>query len=238
MNEEDEILSNTAIEFIKKEKRKLIEKFANDKQYPSVNNPVSAFMAGSPGAGKTEFSKRLINDYLSKDGINGVVRIDPDDIRLLLPGYTGKNSSVFQRAATIGVEKLVDYSMVKNKNFVLDGTLFNFDVACKNIDRSLKHKRIVLIVYVYQDPIVAWGFTQKREALEKRNIPKDAFIEQFLSAKNTVNRLKEKYGDQTQIWLIEKNFEQNMERLHLNIDKIDNYLKFPYSKKEDLETLI
>ncbi len=46
-----------AKKFIKKNKKLLIEKFANLDLYKPVVSPVTIFMAGSPGAGKTEFSK-------------------------------------------------------------------------------------------------------------------------------------------------------------------------------------
>ena len=52
--------SLAANEFIKKNKKLLFEKFACDKIYKPRENPILLFMAGSPGAGKTEYSKALI----------------------------------------------------------------------------------------------------------------------------------------------------------------------------------
>ena len=53
-------------------------------------------MAGSPGAGKTEVSKAfaaLLEELPAQgfDGLGKVLRIDPDDYRAYLPGYTGSN---------------------------------------------------------------------------------------------------------------------------------------------------
>ena len=52
--------SENAKKFIKKNKDLLFEKFAGGKIYQPNENPISLFMAGSPGAGKTEYSKRFI----------------------------------------------------------------------------------------------------------------------------------------------------------------------------------
>ena len=50
-------------------------------------------MAGSSGAGKTESSKNLIKKF-SKDD-HQIIRIDPDELRIKIPGYTGSNSYLF-----------------------------------------------------------------------------------------------------------------------------------------------
>ena len=55
--------SEDAKEFIKKNKSLLFEKFASDKIYKPNDKPISLFMAGSPGAGKTEYSKRFIKKF-------------------------------------------------------------------------------------------------------------------------------------------------------------------------------
>src|SRR3989338_11423364 len=95
--EENKIIAE-ARRFIKEKKKELIAKFADPVIYKPDNNPVSLFMAGSPGAGKTEFSKRLIEKFSTKP-----VRIDADDIRDMFDGYTGDNAHLFQSACTIGV---------------------------------------------------------------------------------------------------------------------------------------
>lgn len=53
-------IHDEAIAYIRQHKRDLIEKFANLNDYPPVKNPEAFFMAGSPGAGKTEYSKSFI----------------------------------------------------------------------------------------------------------------------------------------------------------------------------------
>ncbi len=71
-----------AIQYIKKSKKKLLEDFASDKICPPSDNPASFFMAGAPGAGKTETAISLIEDLKVS-----AIRIDPDEIKGWIPGY-------------------------------------------------------------------------------------------------------------------------------------------------------
>ena len=219
MGPDEERLANNAIEYIKTNVNLIIKRFADDSLFLSYNNPASVFMAGSPGAGKTEFSKRLIKNFET------VVRIDPDEIRDILPDYDGKNSFIFQGAASLGVNKLHDYVLKYKKNFILDGTFSNYERSRDNVKRSLDKGRPVLIYYVYQGPIIAWDFTQKREALEGRHIPKEIFIKDFFMAKDAVDKVKVDFGNNIEVDLVVKDFTANTERIELNIEKIDNYLK-------------
>ncbi len=233
---EEQRLSDDAKEFVRRNKSIITEKFASLEQYPSVAKPISLFMAGSPGAGKTEFSKRLIS-YFGESGAK-MVRIDPDDIRDLLPGYNGHNSYIFQSPVSFAVEKLHDHVISKKRHFLLDGTFSNYAKAVFNIQRSLNHDRLVRAIYVYQDPLVAWQFTKKREVVEGRHVPKEAFIEQFFAAKDTVNNLKQHFADKLEVWLIEKDYQSNaIKRLEFNIDNIDSYVQINYSK-DKLEEIL
>jgi adenylylsulfate kinase-like enzyme len=229
-------VSSDACDFVRANKKEIIKKFAGD-NFPSVEHPISIFMAGSPGAGKTEFSKSLIQTLQSQMQAEPIVRIDGDEIRGTLPGYTGANSYLFQRAISIGVSKLHDYVLEKRKSFILDGTFSHIDKARENISRSLKVGRKVIVVYVYQDPLISWKFTQKREAVEGRSIPKNIFIEQFFAAKEVTQAVKDEFGDQIEVWLIERNLEENYLKRNVNISKIDNHVTVQYSKKQLEDTL-
>lgn len=236
MTPEEKVLEKNAIDFLRTRRKEIQERFAGDLVCRSVENPVSYFMAGSPGAGKTEYSKTLI-ERLWSDKSAGIARIDHDDIRDLFvsAGYNGTNSHVFQYPANLGVERVHDYALHHDKNFILDATMHNPDKAKVNINRSLKLGRKVVIAYVYQDPLIAWDFTQKREALEGRRISKETFISIFFEAKDAVNMVKQEFGPKIDLWLIEKNYtDTTRERISLNIDKIDNHLKIEYTRV-DLE---
>lgn len=229
-------IMDDACDYVKANKTEIIKKFAGD-TFPSVEHPISIFMAGSPGAGKTEFSKSLIQTLRNQMQAEPIVRIDGDEIRGMLPGYEGSNSYLFQRAISIGVSKLHDYVLEKRKNFILDGTFSHIEKARENVQRSLKVGRRVIIVYMYQDPLISWEFTKKREAAEGRSIPRDKFIEQFFGAKEVVQTIKDEFGDQANIWLIDRNLETNYLDIKDNIAQIDNYIIIQYAKKQLEDTL-
>lgn len=233
MNQDDLILAENAVKFIKQNKIALVEKFADDNSFPSYDNPVSVFMAGSPGAGKTEFSKGLLKKFNFS-----VVRIDPDEIRNILPGYNGKNSYIFQSAVSIGVEKLHDYVLSKRKNFILDGTFSSYETGLKNINRSLDKSGPVLIQFIYQDPYTAWDFTKKREALEGRYIPKDVFVDQFFESRKVVNEIKSIFGKKVTVDLFSKNYNTNQDDIQLNVDNLDSHIKQVYTKEDLITKLI
>ena len=218
--------SEEAKEFIKRNKQLLFYKFANDKILTPKENPVAIFMAGSPGAGKTEYSKRFIAKF------NGnIVRIDADEIRELIPSYTGSNSDVVQGAASIGVDILYNYALKKKYNFLLDGTFAKFDIAHRNIERALKRGRKVAVCYVYQEPLIAWQFTKIREKVEGRMIPKNAFIDAFINSRKNVEKIKEIYKDEVQIYLIIKDYTNNVKESYFDV-YLDSYLKTRYSRSE------
>ena len=82
-------LKQLAIEFAKKNKELIASELTDKLIYILDEKPISIFMAGSPGAGKTEYSKNLI-EMQEKYKNHKVLRIDGDDLREKIPGYTGK----------------------------------------------------------------------------------------------------------------------------------------------------
>lgn len=99
-----------------------MRKICSLEKYPAVVNPSSYFMAGSPGAGKTEYSKSLIQILTEKEPERKIVRIDADEIRDWLPQYDHKNALLVQRAASLGVEKVLDCVLKNHQDFILDAT--------------------------------------------------------------------------------------------------------------------
>ena len=223
--------SGNAKTFIKKNKDLLFEKFASGKIYQPNENPISLFMAGSPGAGKTEYSKRFIERFDSN-----IVRIDADEIREIIPQYNGANSDVVQGAASIAVDILYSYTLKNKYDLLLDGTFAKFDIAYRNIERSINKNREVAIHYIYQDPLVAWEFTKKREKLEGRRVPKKIFIESFLNAKNNVVKIKSIFKDDIKVYLVIKDYSNSIKESYLDVH-IDSYLKTKYSERELNEIL-
>jgi predicted ABC-type ATPase len=234
LKENNSQISEEAKIFIKKEKRSLIKKFADLEKFLPDEKPFSFFMAGSPGAGKTEFSKRLIETMAPIC----IVRIDADEIREFIPQYNGKNSDIVQGAASIGVDNLNYYTLKHNQNSIMDGTFANYGAAHRNIINSLNKKRQISVFYIFQDPIIAWDFTRKREKLEGRYVPKDAFIDAFFKAKENVKLIKEEFGDKIKLNLVIKNKDNTIEKIKYDIDcNIDTYTKIIYNKKSLNTTL-
>lgn len=225
-------LSDQAYRFIKKNKKQIISKFIPDK-IQSNNQPIFIFMAGAPGTGKTEFSKNLIKIIEKRTPAKGIARIDADEIRNLFVGmgYDGKNSDIFKRGCIKGVEILFDHCLKNGYNTVLDGTLAFLDVAQRDINAALQRNAKIFIVYVYQDPLIAWGFSKIREKEEGRRIEKDFFVQSLFKSINSVNKLKKEYSENIEVWLVEKDISNDVKNIKFNINNIDNYLKISYTIK-------
>jgi UDP-N-acetylglucosamine kinase len=90
---------------------------------------------------------------------------------------------------------------------------------------------------------VAWHFTKVREIDEGRNIPKESFVEQYFGSMETINALKQEYGDKIQVDLVQlsvpkpDSHQLTDYRFDFNIASIDGYVKVKYSKKQLLELL-
>lgn len=216
--------SENAKKFIKNNKYLLFEKFASSKIYKLDEKPTSLFMAGSAGAGKTEYSKWFIKNF-----VNNIVRIDADEIKEIIPQYNGANSDIVQGASSIAVDILYSYALKNKYNLLLDGTFAKFNIVYRNIERSINKNRKVAIHYIYQNPLIAWEFTKKREKLDGRKVPKKVFIESFLNAKNNVVKIKSIFKDKVKIYLIIKDYSNNIRESYIDVD-IDSYLKIKYSE--------
>ncbi len=233
----DEEIRAKAIEFAKRNKNHIAKELTDPAKYMPDVVPISVFMAGSPGAGKTEFSKNLIK-ILEEDKERHVVRIDSDEVRSRVPGYIGTNSYLFQGAVSLIVEKMHDLVLHQNQSFVLDSTFAKYEKAADNIRRSLDKKRPIFVFYIYQKPETAWKFTQAREEVEDRNIPKSAFIERFLGAREVVGKIFDAFNDRVTILFVKKDFErntpENIYRINRGKEEIDFFIQQEYTK-ENLE---
>lgn len=227
--------SDDAIAYIKDKQKELIATYASVDNFPSVEKPWAMFMAGSPGAGKTEISESLILLNREIDPSAKIVRIDADEIRnFLVPFYKGTNSDEVQGAASLGVQKIFDSVLKHHQSFILDGTFAHFKVSRQNVERCVSRGMKVGVFFVYQDPVVAWKFTKIREKREGRTIPKNAFIDAYFSAKDNVNKVKSEFGNTVTVDLVIKNYENRVEKVHFNVDKIDSFIKNEYNP-ESLE---
>jgi len=236
----DDEIKNAAAAFAKLNKKKIAKDLTRVEKFLPDETPVSVFMAGSPGAGKTEFSNRLI-EILREGRKHDVLRIDTDDLRSLIPGYEGGKSSLFQFASSILAEKIHDLAIDNKQSFIFDGTFSDHDRAVANLERSLRKRRYVTVVYVYQSPEIAWKFTKDREKRDGRNITKEIFIERFLGAFDTIGKIAMQYSGRVDVFFVKKDIIKNeVEKIVEIIPEngtVANLVGKVYSK-EELEKLL
>ncbi|HXR00911.1 MAG TPA: zeta toxin family protein [Pseudomonas sp.] len=225
MEPDDQRVADDAVVFAKANRKKIARRLTDQAVYLSEDAPVSVFMAGSPGAGKTEASLEFLARFGGK-----VLRIDPDTYRCELPGYTGRNSSLFQRAVSVLVSAVHDEALRLQQSFLLDGTSSNYETVSRNIQRSLKRGRFVLVLYVYQNPERAWEFVQAREKVEGRNIPVEGFVHQYFAAREVVNQLKYSFGHAVTVDIFVKNTDGSTRAYKENVERIDTHIPESYDR--------
>jgi len=230
MPHSEQEVSDEALRFARSNKKMIARRLTDKAIYPPEEAPVSVYMAGSPGAGKTEASIALVNLFADTP----ILRIDPDELRSEFVAYTGGNSWLFQRGVSILVEKILDFAMDQQQSFLLDGTFSNIDVARRNVDRSLRKGRFVQILYVYQDPRLAWDFDKAREEAEGRRIRKEHFIDQYFAARDVVNALKLEYGGDIHVDLLLKHIDNSGRLYKAGVEKIDYHIPERHTRA-DLE---
>jgi adenylate kinase family enzyme len=242
MTPEEIELEEAAFQFAIAHRRPLAKKIVDTEVFIPERAPLTVFMAGSPGAGKTEISKAMV-EALEKGHPEAegrrVLRIDPDDFRELIPGYSGGNSYLFQRAVTKILEKVLDRAFEKRVSFILDGTMSNLEVAKRNIDRVLRGARAAQIMYVYQRPELAWEFVKAREITEGRNIPMEKFAQQYLAVRRNIIELRQSYGQNLHIDLLVKNTDCSEEFYEegVTVEQIDALIPETYDYQQLIELL-
>lgn len=233
LHPEEKAIVDDAKDFARKHKTSIARDCTDPNRFPTEERPVSVFMAGSPGAGKTEASIELLSEFDEET----IIRIDPDELRELFPGYTGGNANLFQGAVSDVVNRILDLALKQGQSFLLDGTLTNYKIAEANVARALDKNRVVQILYVYQDPRLAWEFVQAREAAEGRRISRETFIEQYFAAREVVNTLKRKFGKDLKVDLLMKNLDNSRRWYKAGVDQIDNHIPERYSRDELYQVL-
>ncbi len=229
-NEDGEIAARAA-QYVKDNRKKIVEE--RTAHFKQEENPVSSFMAGSPGAGKTEASLRLLKNA------GDILRIDADELRNYFRecGYDGTNSHVFQKAATRFVHEIHDAALKKRISFLLDGTFASENIARQNIQRSLKRNRDVVILFVYQSPLRAWRFVQERELVEGRRIRSEDFAEKFCASRDVVNKMKQEFGTKITLGLIRKDIDEGVQFYKKSIETIDDHIPKKYNKEQILQVI-
>jgi UDP-N-acetylglucosamine kinase len=217
----------------RKKKKELAYIFCPLDNTPAATKPVTIFMAGTPGAGKTEFSKSLLSIFNTS-----AVRIDADDIRDMMKeiGYNGANAEKYQYGVGLAVNNLYRKALKQHQSVLIDGT-FAYHGWRENIEMSLHDKRLVEIYYLYQEPTVAWDFVKKRELAEGRAVPLDVFVKDYTDCIDNVCKAKEVFGDKVVIYYAKNNYQKKLEYVKINVGDIRTYLPNVYTNDE-LKALI
>ncbi len=231
----DKSVSEKTIDWVRANKKKIIEHFASDVVCPKSDEPFPIFMAGSPGAGKTESSIAIV-EMLKKRG-DAIVRIDPDEIRKLIPQYTGSNTDAVKGASFLAVEKLYDYVLKAGKSMILDSTFTPYKKIEGNVRRSVAKGRTTTVIYIDQDPLVAWHFTKEREKVEGRSIPREFFIRTLFESWENVRKIKETYGDKVILRVVQKDYVKQTQSVVEDVKFIDDVVRIKYSV-DDLKKLL
>lgn len=233
LTEQEDRIQQAALDYARANKKPIARRLTDPSVFLPEENPVSVFMAGSPGAGKTEASLALLE---ALDG-SPIIRIDPDELRTEFKEYDGTNAWLFQKAVSVLVEKIHDLALDQGQSFLLDGTLSNYEKSCDNVKRSLKKGRVVQLLYVYQEPLLAWRFVQAREEAEGRRILKEDFVNQYFAARDVVNRLKQAFGKDIGVDLLLKNNDNSDRMYKAGVDQIDHHIPEKYTRADVVKLL-
>ena len=135
------------------------------------------------------------------------------------------------------VEKVHDLALDQGQSFLLDGTLSNYDKSRDNVKRSLKKGRVVQLLYVYQEPLLAWNFVQAREEAEGRRILEEDFVNKYFAARDVVNRLKQEFGRDIGVDLLLKNNDNSNRLYKAGVDQIDHHIPEKYTRADVVKIL-
>lgn len=216
-----------ALLWAKKNSRSLIRELSAKHNISTESEPTCVFMAGLPGSGKTEFTKR----FIEASGID-FVRIDMDEIASNIIGYLPERANEFREAATLIENKLFDAVLKKKYDFVMDGT-FRSKNSILGIERALKHNFDVKIIYIFQDPRVAWNYTCAREKVEHRAIDFDGFTQTYYEILENLKKLNNIDSGKFSLDLVIKDKDNNVLKLYKNIKppSIDQFVNIEYNKE-------
>lgn len=217
----------------RKNKREFANKMITSAGVIEHPEPAAFFMAGLPGAGKTEFTVNLIDELDLK-----VVRIDMDEIASQIESYNPLQADAFRPAATDLLNGVFDKVLKRKVDFIMDGT-FRSDHSLSNIDRALKRGYTIKILYIHQEPNIAWSFTKDREKVEKRAISRSGFIQGYFDIHANIHKLASPLYGKVTLDLVVKDASNKVGAWYKNIsiEHIDELVNTRYTK-EELERML
>ena len=210
---------------------KVVRQFFKDNK--PTEGKIAFFMAGIPGAGKTEFTDNAINE-----GSPELISIEHDQLVEYIEGYKPEEYYNYRKAGSGLVTRIFEECLHHGYAFVFDGTL-SHENGIRNINKCFKQGYAVVVVYIVQTPDVAWELTQARELVKKRAIEKKGFIETC----NKINAnllnifLSHKTNPNFRFWIINKHGQPDVSNATVimhsgTLDKskeVEKALKTPYN---------
>ncbi len=197
------MLSNQFLfKWAKDNRKRLCKEFFWSRNVPS-GQKVALFMAWSPGAGKTEFIKRLLSDNQE----SWYYVLDLDEIRWWMPGYNGRNAEKYTKWAIKILEMLFDECVHYEYPFILDGTFTSTGTIDRNIERLIRKNYEVDVFYIHLLPELAWLYTLCRWKEEWRLIPVNRFIHDYYVAPENVCLFAEKYPEKMKIFIVNRTYK-------------------------------
>lgn len=199
--------------WVRKNKKRIAGELIKDIPYPPNQSPTAIITAGLPGAGKTEFIRRL-KSQLNIDSLH----IDMDEIAKQIEGYRPQIADKFRAGASSIMNTILDSVLNKGIDYILDGT-FGGSPALNNITRSLDHGYKIKIYYIYQEPLIAWRFTQAREKEEHRSIKKSGFINTYFKIYSNLSQLSQ-FKHRVAFGVVIKNPDNQTGNVYDNVEDI------------------
>ena len=151
----------------------------------------------------------FIHKFLKTE--RNLVHLDIDTIRDFFKpiGYDGKNSDLFQKPASYGVQFLFDEIIkVRSLSLVVDSNLSHFQTAKENMVKLLKQNYKVEIFYIYNDLEQCFLYTKKRESVTNRVVPEDVFFNSVIKSRSTTAEIKKLFQDDIILNVVDKRDNQ------------------------------
>ncbi|MDO4507861.1 MAG: zeta toxin family protein [Candidatus Saccharibacteria bacterium] len=217
----------------KQNKKKFVAEFLSGSWTKAEGDerPMGIFMAGLPGSGKTELSRAIIKGIREK-----VLRIDMDEIASKIPGYTPERADEFREGASILLSEIFSKAIRSRMWFIMDGT-FSGGQAIKNLQASMQRDYILGLIYIHQDPKMAWEFTLAREKVEHRAINFDGFLNSYGKMRSNLMSLN---GATEMFFLVVEKDKSNHPSKFLpsmGHEKFDHLLKTKYNLDKEMKEL-
>lgn len=215
-----------ALKWARKNKKAFARRLILNAGVERSRHPVAFFMAGLPGSGKTEFTKSLIKNLDVK-----ILRLDMDEIATQIETYTPQKADKFRAGASMLLSRTFDMVVDKGYDFIMDGTFGSFAVL-QDLERAINGGYTIKVIYIYQDPKVAWGYTVAREKVERRSIDFESFVESYYRIFDNLRSLEITEGMKVSVDLVVKDQQNKVQRIYENIiaKDIDKYVKIEYNK--------